>query len=115
MTAPLWRGIPNGHFDTSSAQGASGLHPGAAGQRTSTPSSWSGPDAELGTPITPGLSLDATGSTARPEEEANFRDRRGGCAERKHYRACILALPPNARAGRGRSLRHSGGSKGREG
>ncbi len=63
--------IPNGHFDTSSAK-ALQAYIQALPAKDVDAFIVVRPDAELGTPITPGLSLDATGNTARPEEEANF-------------------------------------------
>jgi hypothetical protein len=63
--------IPNGHFDTSSAK-ALQAYIQALQAKDVDAFIVVRPDAELGTPITPGLSLDATGSTTRPEEEVNF-------------------------------------------
>lgn len=63
--------IPNGHFDTSSAKTLQ-AYIQALQAKDVDAFIVVRPDAELGTPITPGLSLDATGNGARPEEEANF-------------------------------------------
>lgn len=63
--------IPNGHFDTSSAKTLQAYIQSLPNKDVDA-FIVVRPAADLGTPITPGLSLDATNGTARPEEEANF-------------------------------------------
>ena len=63
--------IPNGHWDTSSAKKMQ-AYIMALPDRSVDAFVIIRPDAETGTPITPGLSLDATPDGKRPEEETNF-------------------------------------------